>query len=106
MGWRDGVSWSKGEGWKHGKLQGRGWMAGAGGVTEGCDEEGRVGWKCGGGWEAMDGCNGVGRDTGKGTCIPGATPGIYGGKKEVDGEIVTLTCLCTRTCIHIHGLVY
>ena len=35
---------------------------------------------------------------------PRVAPGIYGGKKAVDGEIVTPTFLCTRTCIHIHGL--
>ena len=65
-----------------------------------------AGWKCGGGWEARDGWNGVGRDVGKGTCIPGATPGIYGGKKEFGGEIVTPMCLCACTCIHIDGIVY
>ena len=53
-----------------------------------------------------DGWNGMGRDARKGTCIPGATPGIYVGKKEFDGEIVTPTRLCARTYIHIHGLVY
>ena len=63
-------------------------------------------WKCGGGWEAKDGWNRVGRDAGKGTCMPRATLGINGGKKEVSGEIVTPTCLCTWTCIHIHGLIY
>ena len=81
-------------------------MGGAGGVSEGYGEEGRVGWKCGGGWEERDGWNGVGRDARKGTYMPGDTPSIYGGKKAVDGEIVTPTCLCTQTCIHIHGLVY
>ena len=95
--WMDGVSWSEGGGWKHGKLQGRGWMGGAGGGD---------GWKFGGGWEAGDGWNRVGRDAWKGTCIPGATPSIYGGKNVVNGEIVTPTCLCTQTCIHIHGLIY
>ena len=54
----------------------------------------------------MDEWNGVGMDVGKGTCMPWDTPGKYGGKKTVDGEIVTSACLCTRTCIHIHGLVY
>ena len=60
------------------------WMgrAGAGGVSEGYDEEGRAGWKYGGGWEARDGWNGMGRDAGKGTCMPRATPSIYGGKKK------------------------
>ena len=48
----------------------------------------------------------MGRDVGKGTCMPGATPDIYGGKKEVGGDIVTPTCLCGGTCIHIHGIVY
>ena len=67
---------------------------------------GGAGWKCGGGWEARDGWNGVGRDVGKGKCIPGDKPGIYGGKKVVGGEIVTPTCLCSGTCIHIHGIVY
>ena len=47
-----------------------------------------------------------GRDAGKGTCMPRATPDIYGGKKAVDGEIVTPTCLCGGTCIYIHGIVY
>ena len=37
---------------------------GSGGVSEGCDEEGGAGWKCGGGWEERDGWNGVGRDVG------------------------------------------
>ena len=67
---------------------------------------GGAGWKCGGGWEARDGWNGVGMDAGKGACMPRATPGIYGGKKAFDREIVTPTCLCTWTCIHIHSLVY
>ena len=93
--WMDGVMWLEGGGWKHGKLQGRGWRGWEG-----------AGWKCGGGWEARDGWNEVGRDVGKGKFMPGATPRIYGGKKIVDGEIVTLTCLCTQTCIHIHGLIY
>ena len=92
----DGVMWSEGEEWKHGKMQGRGWMGGAEGA----------GWKCGGGWEARDGCNGVGRDARKGTCIPGATLGIYGGKKIVSGEIVTPTCLCGGNYIYIHVIMY
>ena len=56
---------------------------GRGGVSEACDKEVGAGWKCGGGWEARDGWNWVGRDAGKGTCMPGATPGIYGGKKGI-----------------------
>ena len=79
---------------------------GQGGLSKGCDEEGGAGWKCGGGWEARDGWNRVERDGGKGRSMPRDTPGIYGGKKEVDGEIVTPTCLCTQTYIHIHGLLY
>ena len=75
-------------------------------MSEGCDKEGGDGWKCGGGWEARDVWNMVGKDAGKGTCMPGATPGIYGGNKEVHGEIVTPMCLCGGTCIHIHGIVY
>ena len=86
-------------------MDGTGW-GGRGGVIEGCDEEGGYRWKCVGGLEARDGWNGVGRDVGKGTCMPGATPGIYGGKRAVDGEIVTPMCLSTWTYIHIHGLVY
>ena len=93
------------------------WMDGVVGVSvktweiarEGVDGWGKVGgdgWKCGGGWEARDRWNMVGRDLGKVKFMPGATPDIYGGKKEVVGQIVTLTCLCTRTCIHIDGLVY
>ena len=68
--------------------------------------DGGAGWKCGGEWEERDGWNRVGRDAGKGTCIPGTTPGIYGGKKEFSVEIVTPTFLCGGTCIHIHGIVY
>ena len=48
----------------------------------------------------------VGRNGGKGTCMLRDTPGIYDGKKVVNGEIVTPMCLCAQTCIHIHGLVY
>ena len=89
-----------------GNCKGGGGWVGRGGVSEGSDEEGGVGWKCGGGWEARDGWNGVGRDAGKETYMPRATPDIYGGKKEDGGEIVTSTCLCGGTCIHIHGIVY
>ena len=89
-----------------GSCKGWGGWVGRGGVSEGCDEERGAEWKCGGGWEARDGWNRVGMDVGKGTCMPGDTHGIYGGKKVVDGEIVTPTFLCARTCIHIHGLVY
>ena len=67
----DGVSWLEGEGWKHGKLQGTGWMGGAWGVSEGCDEEGGDGRKCGGGWEARDGWNKVGGMKGKGHVCQG-----------------------------------
>ena len=74
-------------------------------MRKGCDEEGGDVWKCGGGWEERGGWNEVGRDARKGTCMPGATPSIYGGKKAVNGEIVKLTCLCTRNCIYIHGLI-
>ena len=38
--------------------------------------------------------------------MPGATPGIYGGTKAVGGDIVTPNCLCAKTCMHIHNLVY
>ena len=75
-------------------------------MSEGCDEEGGDGWKCGGGWEARDGWNRVGRDARKGTCMPRDTHGIYGGKNVVDGEIMTLMRLRAHNCIHIHGLVY
>ena len=96
----------RGEGGNMGNCKGGDGWVGQGGVNEGCDEEGGDGWKCGGGWEERDGWNRVGRDAWKGTCMPRATPGVDGGKKEVSREIVTLTCLCTQTCIHIHGLVY
>ena len=48
----------------------------------------------------------MGINVGKGTCMIGATPSIYGGKKEVGGEIVTPTCLCDGTYIHIHVFMY
>ena len=60
--------------------EGGGWV-GRGGLREGCDEEGGTGWKCRGGWEVRDGWNRVGRDARKGTCMPGDTLGIYGGKR-------------------------
>ena len=77
-------------------------------AREGVDGWGRggAGWKCGGGWEARDGWNEVGMDIWKGTCMTGATPRIYGGKKALNGEIVTPTCLCAQTYLHIHGLIY
>ena len=65
-----------------GNCKGGGGWVGHGGVSKGYDEERGAIWKCGGGWEERDGWNGVGRDAGKGTCMPRATPGIYGGKKE------------------------
>ena len=55
-GLSEGCDEERGAGWKCGG----GWV-GWGEVSEGYDKEGGAGWKCGGGWEARDGWNGVGR---------------------------------------------